>query len=155
MSHPIQSDIRSAIQIAAVFRRNNQYHHLKCHRWLLPAAVISYRTSPNCCFTVNSALKLRAFSTNDGGDTTFHKVSNKQSLCTADELHYVSVNNSDWKLSLWRYIPPPQVQFLYLGFFFFLFFHPVSGAGVGSPLIRIALQVHSIPGKKNSLYQKK
>ncbi|KAM3339189.1 hypothetical protein P3S68_031275 [Capsicum galapagoense] len=108
MSHPIQSDIRSAIQIAAVFRRNNQYHHLKCHRWLLPAAVISYRTSPNCCFTVNSALKLRAFSTNDGGDTTFHKVSNKPSLCTADELHYVSVNNSDWKLSLWRYIPPPQ-----------------------------------------------
>ncbi|XP_055801827.1 uncharacterized protein LOC129870986 [Solanum dulcamara] len=108
MGYPIQSDIRSAIQIAAVFRHhNNHYHHLTNHRRLLPPAVISYRNSPNCCFTVNSALKLRAFSINDS-DTTVQKVSNKPSLCTADELHYVSVNNSDWKLALWRYIPPPQ-----------------------------------------------
>ncbi|MCE5166078.1 hypothetical protein HAX54_014564 [Datura stramonium] len=113
MGYPIQSDIRSAIQIAAVFRRHNhQYHYLTNHRLLLPPAVISYRNSPNCCFTVNSALKLRAFTTNDGNgaiqSTTFQKVSSKPSLCTADELHYVSVNNSDWKLALWRYIPPPQ-----------------------------------------------
>ncbi|XP_008462198.1 uncharacterized protein LOC103500486 isoform X2 [Cucumis melo] len=26
-------------------------------------------------------------------------------ICTADELHYVSVPNSDWKLALWRYVP--------------------------------------------------
>ncbi|KAJ8562984.1 hypothetical protein K7X08_031436 [Anisodus acutangulus] len=97
MGYPIQSDIRSAIQFAAVFRHNHHY------RRLLPPAVISYRNSPNCCFTVNSSLKIRGFSTND-----VQKVSNKPSLCTADELHYVSVNNSDWKLALWRYIPPPQ-----------------------------------------------
>lgn len=113
MGYSIQSDIRSAIQIAAFFRRHNhQYHHLTNHRLLLPPAVISYRNSPNCCFTVSSALKLRAFATNDGDSavqsTTFQKVSNKPLLCTADELHYVSVNNSDWKLALWRYIPPPQ-----------------------------------------------
>ncbi|KAG5608282.1 hypothetical protein H5410_019563 [Solanum commersonii] len=107
MVYPIQSDIRSAIQIAAVFRHHNHYHHLTNHRRRLRPAVISYRNSPNCCFTVNSAFKLRAFTTNDG-DTTAQKVCNKPSLCTADELHYVSVNNSDWKLALWRYIPPPQ-----------------------------------------------
>ncbi|KAI4302565.1 hypothetical protein MLD38_038294 [Melastoma candidum] len=28
------------------------------------------------------------------------------SVCTADELHYVRVPNSDWKLALWRYLPP-------------------------------------------------
>ncbi|XP_022994270.1 uncharacterized protein LOC111490055 isoform X1 [Cucurbita maxima] len=32
----------------------------------------------------------------------------KGSICTADELHYVSVPNSDWKLALWRYNPSLQ-----------------------------------------------
>ncbi|CAH8252380.1 unnamed protein product [Arabidopsis lyrata] len=36
------------------------------------------------------------------------KLPTKPSLCTADELHYVSVPNSDWRLALWRYLPPPQ-----------------------------------------------
>ncbi|GMI90171.1 hypothetical protein like AT1G15060 [Hibiscus trionum] len=35
-------------------------------------------------------------------------VSDKPSICTADELHYVSIPNSDWRLALWRYHPPPQ-----------------------------------------------
>lgn len=113
MGYPIQSDIRSAIQIAAAFRHHNQYRYRR-----LPPAVISYRNAPNCCFTVNSSFKLRAFSTNDG-DTTVQKVCNKPSLCTADELHYVSVNNSDWKLALWRYIPPPQVQLFFVFVFVF------------------------------------
>ncbi|CAM8953425.1 unnamed protein product [Rhodiola kirilowii] len=34
----------------------------------------------------------------------------KPSICTADELHYVSVANSDWRLALWRYTPPPPPQ---------------------------------------------
>ncbi|XP_016505530.1 uncharacterized protein LOC107823406 isoform X1 [Nicotiana tabacum] len=110
MGYPIQSDIRSAIQIAAVFRHSHHYHHhLIYHRRLLPRAVISYRNAPSCCFTV----KLRALSTNDS-DTAIQRaaiqrVSNKPPLCTADELHYITVNNCDWKLALWRYIPPPQV----------------------------------------------
>lgn len=37
------------------------------------------------------------------------KLPTKPPLCTADELHYVSVPNSDWRLALWRYLPPPQV----------------------------------------------
>ncbi|KAF3495944.1 hypothetical protein DY000_02057643 [Brassica cretica] len=36
------------------------------------------------------------------------KLPTKPPLCTADELHYVSVPNSDWRLALWRYFPPPQ-----------------------------------------------
>ncbi|KAJ1380774.1 hypothetical protein SESBI_45741 [Sesbania bispinosa] len=44
--------------------------------------------------------RLRAFST---------AVHDKPSVCTADELHYVSLSNSDWRLALWRYHPSPQV----------------------------------------------
>ncbi|EPS72628.1 hypothetical protein M569_02125, partial [Genlisea aurea] len=36
------------------------------------------------------------------------KVSFKPSICTADELHYVTVSNSDWRLALWRYKPSPE-----------------------------------------------
>lgn len=32
----------------------------------------------------------------------------RRSICTADELHRVSVSNSDWKLALWRYLPSPE-----------------------------------------------
>jgi len=33
----------------------------------------------------------------------------QQSICTADELHHISIPNSDWKLALWRYLPSPEV----------------------------------------------
>ena len=29
----------------------------------------------------------------------------KASICVGDELHYVSVLNSNWRLALWRYLP--------------------------------------------------
>ncbi|XP_010416198.1 PREDICTED: uncharacterized protein LOC104702080 isoform X1 [Camelina sativa] len=29
-------------------------------------------------------------------------------ICTADELHYVTVPNSDWRVALWRYLPSPK-----------------------------------------------
>ncbi|KAK7314600.1 hypothetical protein VNO77_33127 [Canavalia gladiata] len=32
----------------------------------------------------------------------------QRSICTADELHRISVSNSDWKLALWRYLPSPK-----------------------------------------------
>ncbi|KAJ6411370.1 hypothetical protein OIU84_008022 [Salix udensis] len=33
----------------------------------------------------------------------------KPGICTADELHYVAVSNSEWKLALWRYcLPSPK-----------------------------------------------
>lgn len=33
----------------------------------------------------------------------------KPKTCTADELHYVPVSSSDWKLALWRYLPSARV----------------------------------------------
>ncbi|KAK6921224.1 hypothetical protein RJ641_014902 [Dillenia turbinata] len=35
-------------------------------------------------------------------------VNGKTKICTADELHYVPVPNSAWKLALWRYLPNPK-----------------------------------------------
>ncbi|XP_057423104.1 uncharacterized protein LOC130717034 isoform X2 [Lotus japonicus] len=46
-----------------------------------------------------ASFRLRAFSTT---------VNDKPSICTADELHYVSHSSSDWRLALWRYHPNPQ-----------------------------------------------
>uniref|UniRef100_A0A7N0TCX3 AB hydrolase-1 domain-containing protein n=1 Tax=Kalanchoe fedtschenkoi TaxID=63787 RepID=A0A7N0TCX3_KALFE len=40
--------------------------------------------------------------------STSGKVSDKPSICTADELHYVALPASHWNLALWRYIPCPQ-----------------------------------------------
>lgn len=35
-------------------------------------------------------------------------------ICTADELHYVPVPNSDWRVALWRYLPSPKVPIRYI-----------------------------------------
>lgn len=34
----------------------------------------------------------------------------KPEICTADELHYVAVPKSDWRLALWRYLPSKSVR---------------------------------------------
>uniref|UniRef100_A0A0D3ESS3 AB hydrolase-1 domain-containing protein n=1 Tax=Oryza barthii TaxID=65489 RepID=A0A0D3ESS3_9ORYZ len=36
----------------------------------------------------------------------------KPAICTADELHYVPVPGTEWRLALWRYRPPPEVRVL-------------------------------------------
>lgn len=33
----------------------------------------------------------------------------KEEECTADELHYVDVPGTEWRIALWRYIPCPKV----------------------------------------------
>lgn len=53
-----------------------------------------------------SPQRIRAFSS-DPNDAV-QKVVNKPSICTADELHYVHVASSGWRLALWRYHPHPQ-----------------------------------------------
>ncbi|XP_022736171.1 uncharacterized protein LOC111289411 isoform X3 [Durio zibethinus] len=32
----------------------------------------------------------------------------KTNICTADELHYVQVEKSEWRVALWRYLPSPK-----------------------------------------------
>uniref|UniRef100_A0A1J3EN27 AB hydrolase-1 domain-containing protein n=1 Tax=Noccaea caerulescens TaxID=107243 RepID=A0A1J3EN27_NOCCA len=45
-----------------------------------------------------------------GSSPAIGAVSNTASneICTADELHYVPVPNSDWRAALWRYLPSPK-----------------------------------------------
>ncbi|XP_010476584.1 PREDICTED: uncharacterized protein LOC104755816 isoform X1 [Camelina sativa] len=79
-------EIRSALRLAS-----------STVSFLRPVTTVApHRTtlSPQtrCCFSSSSSVKLPT----------------KPPLCTADELHYVSVPNSDWRLALWRYLPPPQ-----------------------------------------------
>lgn len=37
------------------------------------------------------------------------KEGKKPAVCTADELHYVAVPGTEWRLALWRYLPSPKV----------------------------------------------
>jgi hypothetical protein len=51
------------------------------------------------------------------------KNNKKPDTCTADELHYVTVSNSEWKLALWRYLPSPKVLVLALAADAFVLFN--------------------------------
>ncbi|XP_076947252.1 uncharacterized protein LOC143619129 [Bidens hawaiensis] len=60
---------------------------------------------------MTSFVTVRAFSSDETNEVRINgeKVVNKPPICTADELHYVSVDSSDWRLALWRYCPSPKV----------------------------------------------
>ncbi|GMP83479.1 hypothetical protein CsSME_00037373 [Camellia sinensis var. sinensis] len=94
-SSMFQSDLRSALQIASTFKPNLLF---------VSRGVAALRRPPPPLPTLTATA--RSFST--ATTAVVEKVSNKPSVCTADELHYVSVSNSDWRLALWRYTPPPQ-----------------------------------------------
>ncbi|THG19842.1 hypothetical protein TEA_020938 [Camellia sinensis var. sinensis] len=87
----------SAIQIAA---RTFSYFNPVCSD-----------TRPDSPFSSSSSSvrtpppRLGAF---NAAAATTRTATDKPSICTADELHYVSVHNSDWRLALWRYKPPPK-----------------------------------------------
>ncbi|KAI3818844.1 hypothetical protein L1987_12665 [Smallanthus sonchifolius] len=84
----LQSDLRSAIQIAAT------YCYFNPNRYESPSSrPVSIRT-PSRLRPIHAA--------------AVERVADKPPICTADELHYVSIHNSDWRLALWRYKPPPQ-----------------------------------------------
>ena len=104
----IQSDIRSAFHAANLIIINRSLIRSRAtassaRRFFSPRPLISshYRISTPVSFRV------RAFST--VSTEPVFKVPDKPPICTADELHYVSVSNSDWRLALWRYHPSPQV----------------------------------------------
>lgn len=104
----IQSDIRPAIRFASSF----------CHRrrrqLLVPGTVMFRQSLLSRSLSVTARFgAARAFSTeteeSSSPSITNVEVVSKPPICTADELHYVSVNKSQWRLSLWRYTPPPEV----------------------------------------------
>ncbi|CAK9151278.1 unnamed protein product [Ilex paraguariensis] len=102
-----QSDFRSALQIASTLRHRHQSYLLISRA---AAASASYIPSPwSLRLPATVRLRARAFSTDESAiESTVEKLPSKPSICTADELHYVSVNNSNWRLALWRYTPSPQ-----------------------------------------------
>ncbi|KAF5189028.1 alpha/beta hydrolase family protein [Thalictrum thalictroides] len=108
----LQSDFRFALQIAA-----NTLSHLNNtnkQQIILPLISTS-STSRSLRF---SKLRFLCFSNSSSSSsiagedevvvTKTNKTSDKPLICTADELHYVPVPNTDWRLALWRYIPPLQ-----------------------------------------------
>ncbi|KAK9276683.1 hypothetical protein L1049_006219 [Liquidambar formosana] len=74
------------------------------------SAIALWSSSPSPTTSLRLTARVRAFSTDaaDASEAVVENISNKPSICTADELHYVSVPNSDWRLALWRYTPFPQ-----------------------------------------------
>ncbi|KAG8382848.1 hypothetical protein BUALT_Bualt05G0121100 [Buddleja alternifolia] len=95
-----QSNINPAIHFAASTFRHHRRHFFH-NRLLFPRAAAFRRLSVQ-------NVKLRAFSIGETQSAEIEKLPNKPPICTADELHYVTVNNSAWKLALWRYNPSPQ-----------------------------------------------
>lgn len=98
--HQLPSDIRLAT--CTLFRSFN-------HRHLLIPQCAGASSRPYFSRST-TPFRLLAFSTN-ANEPFVEKVSDKPPICSADELHYVSVANCDWRLALWRYNPPPQVRF--------------------------------------------
>ncbi|KAK6146842.1 hypothetical protein DH2020_020711 [Rehmannia glutinosa] len=97
-----QSNINPAIHLASSAFRNHHRLHFLHNRFLFPRAAAFRR------LTLEAA-KVRAFSTNETQSADdVDKLPSKPPICTADELHYVTVNNSDWRLALWRYNPSPE-----------------------------------------------
>ncbi|XP_050279551.1 uncharacterized protein LOC126720770 isoform X4 [Quercus robur] len=104
MATTIQSDIRSALHVATstILSRGGGGGGGGGTR----------RAVAVCSFPIRrtkSSLRLRAFfSSSSSSNDAVLKSQEKPPICTADELHYVPVSNSDWKLALWRYRPSPQ-----------------------------------------------
>nr|GMD21160.1 uncharacterized protein LOC109160950 isoform X2 [Ipomoea batatas] len=114
MVFTIHSDVRSAIQIASALSRRGGGQPQQ-RRLLGPISVAfgSPCRGSSAATAERMRVGVRAFSTDNAGideveSVEAKKLPSKPSVCTADELHYVSANNSDWRLALWRYIPPPQ-----------------------------------------------
>lgn len=103
----IQTDIRSVVRHVTTFTVRSFSARPTLSRSVSFARQVS---PPDPLSSLAPSLKARAFFTQES-DSTVVKLSEKPPVCTADELHYVSVANSAWHLALWRYLPPPQVRF--------------------------------------------
>ncbi|PKA62033.1 hypothetical protein AXF42_Ash018258 [Apostasia shenzhenica] len=108
--HP--GDLRAALQAAAT----------ACHLCPFPSWTGHRRRPSVVCLSMRSESLSRALSTSiddfSSTSTTSSSASasaiaaalegKKPAICTADELHYVPIPNNDWKIALWRYIPPNE-----------------------------------------------
>nr|DAD31883.1 TPA_asm: hypothetical protein HUJ06_010734 [Nelumbo nucifera] len=106
--YPVQSDLRSALQIAATFCYLNQ---IPLSAWPESRIALCRRTKVRAeSLRLKLRSRVRAFSSSPSSIESEALVDKtiQPAICTADELHYVSAPNSDWRLALWRYIPSPK-----------------------------------------------
>ncbi|KAJ6324412.1 hypothetical protein OIU76_011669 [Salix suchowensis] len=105
MTTTIQSDFRSALHVANLIIVNP---NLILSRATASSARLSFSPllSSYSRISTPTSFLARAFSSEPTEPVV--KVPEKPPICTADELHYVSVSNSDWRPALWRYHPSPQ-----------------------------------------------
>ncbi|XP_042502854.1 uncharacterized protein LOC122079982 isoform X2 [Macadamia integrifolia] len=96
--NPIPPETRPALRIAAY----GPAVHLE-----LPG--LRLRSSLSQSVRASSSSSSPSSSSSFASEATVEKnPATKPSICTADELHYVSVANGNWRLALWRYIPTPK-----------------------------------------------
>ncbi|KAG6405599.1 hypothetical protein SASPL_133190 [Salvia splendens] len=100
-----QSNMNPAIHLAAVatFRHHHRRRLLQFRHCFVSPSITSFRRLSHV------STRVRAISTNQAQPADVDKLPNKPPICTADELHYVTVKNSDWRLALWLYGPSPQI----------------------------------------------
>ncbi|KAL1556647.1 hypothetical protein AAHA92_12240 [Salvia divinorum] len=100
-----QSNMNPAIHLAAAtFRHHHRRRLLQFRHCFVSPGITSFRRLSHV------STRVRAISTNQTQPAGVDKLPNKPPICTADELHYVTVKNSDWRLALWRYSPSPQAH---------------------------------------------
>lgn len=68
------------------------------------------KSEPSWALRRRNVVGVKSFRAFYGGASGLNVNKEKGLICTADELHYVSVPNSDWKLALWRYLPSLRVH---------------------------------------------
>ncbi|KAG5233948.1 alpha/beta hydrolase family protein [Salix suchowensis] len=93
-----QLDIRPATRIAGVAA----LYHLK-----KPAAS---GPRPNVLRVGSSARNITGPGNGLAVKKNAENNNEKPDTCTADELHYVTVSGSEWRLALWRYLPSPKAK---------------------------------------------
>ncbi|CAL1390795.1 unnamed protein product [Linum trigynum] len=107
----IQFDIRAAINAANLFFVNHDLLLPRRRRLSLSPrpfpSFSSYGAAAASPTPSSSLFRLRA-SFSSGTSEPAIKLPEKPPICSADELHYVTIPNSDWRLALWRYHPSPQ-----------------------------------------------
>lgn len=139
----IRSDILSAMHMAT-----STFCSLS-PKVLIPSRAAARRAIPSSSSISSSftaattmSLSVRGFSSSESLSDAVLKAPELPSICTADELHYVSVSSSVWKLALWRYHPSPQVRgnakYLHLHLFLFLLFFLSFPDSVFSPSFKLS-----------------
>ncbi|KAL6186544.1 hypothetical protein ACLB2K_042664 [Fragaria x ananassa] len=107
----IHYDIRCALLLHLATSSSSSPPSLSTIRTLSPHRIASRasmarRVLSSFSSPFTTSFSARAFSNEAAKEAV--KLPEKPSICTADELHYVSVPNSDWRLALWRYRPCPK-----------------------------------------------